>query len=84
MLRVHPCPGQASVDILSSTESRGMERQAEEEGGESINQCDDFDRVTELDTGVGPREKWSRHIMLLPSETLLVLMKTLLPLLCSS
>lgn len=54
MFRVHSCPGQASVDILSSTEGRGMERQAEEEGGESINQCVDFDRVTELNTGVGP------------------------------
>lgn len=49
-----------------------MERGAETEGGESINQWLDVGRVTALDTGVGPDEKRSRHIMLLPCETLLV------------
>lgn len=52
-----------------------MEGGAATEGGESINQWVDFGRVTALDTGVGPGEKSSRHIiMLLPSETLLVLL----------
>ena len=49
-----------------------MERGAEMEGGESINQWVDVGGVTALDTGVGPGEKRSRHIMMSPSETLLV------------
>lgn len=49
-----------------------MGRGAETEGGENINQWVDVGRVTALDAGVGPGEKRNRHIMMSPSETLLV------------
>lgn len=51
---------------------RDGERSRDRGRSESINQWVDVGRVTALDTGVGPGEKRSRHIMLSPSRALLV------------
>lgn len=51
-----------------------MASRAPTEAAESINQCVDFSRATAFDTGVAPDEEGRTRIMLLPSETVSVLL----------